>query len=183
VPYSTDDDKSYELSVEEFFDEMETMIRELLAGRGYRYLHATFAGGRYVQVMKEPDGTLTGEVISNLYEHEWALTHDDEDELRRLGFNEPAEGPLPNWWYRPRGPRGPADLVNLFVRVVRVVFREQLNDRVEVRFDRSVGPQGQSYEEWLVASRGFFRAETKPEALAEFRAGLNSLHLMINEWK
>jgi hypothetical protein len=183
VPSHTNDNRRYELSVEEFFDQLEMMIRGLLAGRGYRYLTATFADGRYVQAMTEPDGTLTGEVISNLYGHDWALTHDDEDELRRLGFIEPAEGPFPNWWYRPNSPHRAADLVNLFVRVVRVVFREQLSDRVDVLFGTSAGPRGQSYEEWLVASRRFFQDATTPKALAEFRTGLNSLHLTINEWR
>lgn len=58
---------------------------------------AEFADGRYVQFWVDPEVFVIGEVGSNLNIGDAiALSPEDEEELRGIGFLEPTPGPNPN---------------------------------------------------------------------------------------
>lgn len=170
-------------SIDDFLALLPMMLVDLVQERKYLYLLATFSDERYVQFLVEPNATITGEVMSNLYGLDWALTAEDEDELRRLGFIEPVEGAYPNWRYRCDDEQSFETLVTLMKRVVHVVFREQPTDGVAVQFGSLAIPAGESLDDYLVIKRGFYQQSTDPAKLRAFAEEIENLAHYLDDWR
>lgn len=170
-------------SVEDFLAFLPEILVDLVQERKYLYLLATFSDERYVQFLVEPSATITGEVMSNLYGLDWALTAEDEDELRRLGFIEPVEGPYPNWWFQCHDEQSFEMLVTLMKRVVHVVFREQPTDTVAVQFGSLTIPAGVSLDDYLVTKRGFYQQSTDAAELRAFAEEIENLAYYLDDWR
>lgn len=175
--------RTVKFSIEDFLAFLPEILVDLVLERKYVYLLATFSDERYVQFLVEPCARITGEVMSNLYGLDWALTAEDEDELRRLGFIEPVDGAYPNWRYRCDDEQSFEKLVTMMKRVVHVVFREQLTDTVAVQFGRLAVPAGGSLDDFLVTNRRYYQQSTKPAQLRAFAKEIESLAYYLDEWR
>jgi hypothetical protein len=79
-----------------------------------------FDDHRYVQFYVDRQGDVMGEVISNLNIGELtALSPEDEQALRDLGFQEPAYGPRPNWWFHALSDQ---DFTELNAKMVAAIY-------------------------------------------------------------
>jgi hypothetical protein len=170
-------------SIEDFLTLLPKLLVDLAQERKYLYLLATFSDERYVQFLVEPSATITAEVMSNLYGLDWALTAEDEDELRRLGFIEPFEGAYPNWRYRCNDEQSFETLVKLMKRVVHAVFREQPTDTVAVQLGSLTIPPGESLDNYLVANRGFYQLSSDPAQLRAFAEEIDNLADYLDGWR
>jgi hypothetical protein len=175
--------RTVKFSIEDFLAFLPEILVDLVQERELLYLVATFSDERYVQFLVEPNATITGEVMSNLYGVDWALTAEDEDELRRLGFIEPVEGVYPNWRYRCDDEQSFLTLVTLMKRVVHVVFREQPTDTVAVRFGSLAIPVDGNLDDYLIAKRRFYQQSTDPAQLRAFAEEIEGLANHIDDWR
>jgi len=120
---------------------------------------AEFSDHRYVQFMVAANGVVIGEVISNLnIGDSVALSSDDEDALRRLGFREPAPGPNPNWWFSADDSSALVRLMVMMNGAIRHVLREMPWNEVEVRTWRLDAPNGVDQSEFRTATRVYFES-------------------------
>lgn len=95
---------------------------------------AEFSDVRYVQFWVEPRGAVIAEVISNLNIGDAiALTHEDEDALRAMGWCEPSPGPNPNWRYESHDVTGLIRIVSMTRRAIFEVLGEQPRNVVQLR--------------------------------------------------
>jgi hypothetical protein len=95
---------------------------------------AEFDDVRYVQFWVEPRGLVIAEVISNLNIGDAvALTADDEELLRKMGWAEPSPGPNPNWRYESTDVAGLMRAVLMTRHAVYEVLREQPSNAVHLR--------------------------------------------------
>lgn len=102
---------------------------------------ADFSDFRYIQFWAHWDGTVIGEVISNLTIGEnIALRPDDRDRMRRLGFCERVVGPNPNWWTRTAPGESLDKLIDRMARAVHQVFGEAPANPVTVSTWESDAP-------------------------------------------
>ena len=104
---------------------------------------AEFSDVRYVQFWAEPGGAVIVEVISNLNIGDAiALTHDDENALRDMGWCEPSPGPNPNWRYESNDVAGLIRIVDMTRRAIVEVLGEQPRNTVHFR-TWSMEPDGE----------------------------------------
>ena len=95
---------------------------------------AEFSDGRYFQVWSDPFGNVNGEVLSNLNIGDLiALSPEDEQELRRLGFEEPSTYLSPNFSFEATTPSERLQLLAMLISAVLDVLGEDMNNAVEVR--------------------------------------------------
>ena len=179
----TNDGSILEMSIDCFLDLLPGWSIDLLVSQGYPCIVAEFIDGRYIQLLGEPVGIVTLEVMSNLYGCDWVLSAENEDTLRRLGFSEPAEGPYPNWTFRSTDTPSLETLLNHTNRVLRSIFNLQLSDTVKVRFDHLRVPAGARLVDHLVRLRSYYQTNSSPRAMAEFEESIEKLYLDIDEWR
>ncbi len=95
---------------------------------------AEFSDHRYVQFFVAADGTVVGEVLSNLNIGEAiALSPDEEEQLREIGFHEPALDADPNWWYEARNNSEFTRLIGMVNLAVYHVLKERPENMVTLR--------------------------------------------------
>jgi hypothetical protein len=95
---------------------------------------ASFSDERYVQFWVEPDGHVFAEVISNLnIGTAVALSSDDEEKLRAMGWLEPEQGTHPNWLLECEGLDDLLPVVMKTAAVITKVLGESLTNQVRVR--------------------------------------------------
>ena len=115
---------------------------------------ADFSDFRYIQFWAHSDGTVIGEVISNLNIGEnVALRPDEEEQLRELGFFEPAIGSNPNWWTRVDPDASLEGLIQRMANAVYGVLREVPANSVIVSTWESDVPRNETPDQ----SRGLRR--------------------------
>jgi hypothetical protein len=128
----------YETSEVATVDAFTRNLPELLgamASNGQTFVClAEFHDGRYVQFWVEPEWIIIGEVVSNLNIGDAvALQPNEEDELRRMGFREPAPGPNPNWRYESTEAANFALLLNMMILAISSVLHELPSNSVNIR--------------------------------------------------
>jgi len=111
-------------TVEAVMGGLSKLLTTLCSEKRFQVYVVEFSDSRYMQFFIQPNRTITGEVMSTLHGVDWALNSDDEDELRRIGFGEPREGPYPNWTYRCRDWRSRERLVSMMHLVVYQVLKD-----------------------------------------------------------
>jgi hypothetical protein len=136
-------------TVELVMGELFKLLTALCSEKRFQVYVVDFADSRYMQFFIQPNRTITGELMSTLHGVDWALNSDDEDELRRIGFAEPREGPYPNWTYRCRDWRSRERLVSMMHFAVYQVLKEQRRNKVSVRIERLQLMAGESFEHVL----------------------------------
>jgi len=128
----------YDNPVTTFVGSLLANLPELLGAMSTEPAHfvmvAEFSDGRYFQVWSDPFGNVNGEVLSNLNIGDLiALSPEDEQELRRLGFEEPITFLSPNFSFEATTPSERLQLLAMLVSAVLDVLGEDMNNAVEVR--------------------------------------------------
>lgn len=103
------------------------------------------ADHRYVQFWSEPDGHLFSEVLSNFnIGNLVALTPENEDALRAMGWLEPSKDNHPNWLFESDGADGLMTVVLMIKRVLLEVFGEEPGNPIWIRswdFEKPLGTE------------------------------------------
>jgi hypothetical protein len=95
---------------------------------------AEFADHRYVQFWVGADGSVLGEVISNLNIDDLvALSDEDEEALREIRFREPAPGLRPNWWWTAPSAAALPELLAMIDAAICRVLGERPGNEVTMR--------------------------------------------------
>lgn len=173
-------------TVEVVMGELSRLLTTLCSQKRFQVYVVEFSDSRYVQFFIQPNRTITGEVMSTLHGVDWALTSDDEDELRRIGFVEPREGPYPNWTYRCRDWRSRERLVSMMHLAVYQVLKEQRRNKVVVRLECFQLKAGESFEHFLIENREYYVQLTDPEVIRELVEELDDVdkfHSYLDEWR
>jgi hypothetical protein len=127
-------DNSVTSSVDSFIANLPEMLGSMAVDPRCLVAVAEFDDVRYVQFWVEPDGLVIAEVISNLNIGDaLALSEDDEECLRSMGWDEPSPGPNPNWRFESRDVVGLLKLVEMTGRAVFEVLGERPSGRVTLR--------------------------------------------------
>ena len=115
---------------------------------------AEFDDARYVQFWVESNGLVIAEVISNLNIGDAvALTGDDEELLRKMGWAEPAPGPNPNWRYESNDVAGLMRTVLMTRHAIYEVLREHPSNPVQLRTWEMKNGQEQESDEVRTEAR------------------------------
>lgn len=132
---------------------VELIMAMFNEGRTFNII-AEFADHRYVQVWVQEDGIVIGEVISNLnIGGSVALTPEDEEELRRIGFFEPGPVSHPNWWYVASDNRTFTRLVSMMNLAIYLGLKELPDNPVTITTWEANIPEGCDLEEFRVSHR------------------------------
>ena len=124
----------------------------------------SFSDERYVQFMTTATGEVMGEVISNLNIGDMvALSREDEEELRRIGFRAPAPGPNPNWWFHATDGAGFLRLMKMMNDAIYGVLGERAGNEVVIRTFPSLVPVEMDMTQYRTVSRVYY------EQLAQHR--------------
>lgn len=93
-----------------------------------------FSDGRYVQFWSDAVGSVNGEVLSNLNIGEAvALSPEDEEQLKALGFEEPVEYLNPNWSMEASTAPERTQLITAMAKAVQGVLCEGPRNAVSIR--------------------------------------------------
>jgi len=123
---------------------------------------AEFGDGRYVQFWVEPRGLVIAEVISNLNIGDAvALSVDDEEVLRHMGWSEPTPGPNPNWRYESRDVAGLMRIVLMTRHAILEVLREKPGNVVSLRTWEVVKPRELALDDARVTARVHYQTALK----------------------
>jgi hypothetical protein len=121
-------------SVESFIANLPEMLGSMAIDPRCLVAVCEFDDGRYVQFWVEPRGLVIAEVVSNLNIGDAvALSDDDEEVLRHMGWSEPSPGPNPNWRFESRDVSGLMQIVLMTRHAVLEVLRESPGNSVSVR--------------------------------------------------
>jgi len=94
---------------------------------------AEFADGRYIQ-FRVASGTTVTEVVSNHYLTDAnALSKDDQEHLRSIGFDEPSTGRSPNWRHETTNSTGLADVARMANSAIAVALHASPSEPVRIR--------------------------------------------------
>jgi hypothetical protein len=167
-------------SVREFLDSLVRNLRILRPEVHYVTWNVECPDTRYVQFLVRPNGAVIVEVISNLHGMDWALSSDDEDELRAMGFRPPSYGSFPNWWQECRASNNFEELLQRVERVMLVVFKEQLWEMVKFGFGHFTLAKGQKLEDYLLGNRAYSKAMSDPEEVSKFLGALDDPKVRSN---
>jgi hypothetical protein len=127
-------DNAVQSTVASFIANLPEMLGSMAIDPRCLVAVAEFADVRYVQFWVEPHGLVIAEVISNLNIGEaFALTVDDEEMLRKMGWSEPSPGPNPNWRYETSDVSGLMRIVMMTRHAVLEVLREKPSNVVSLR--------------------------------------------------
>ncbi len=173
-------------TVEAVMGGLSKLLAALCSEKKLQVYVAEFSDSRYIQFFIQPNRTITGEVMSTLHDADWALNSDDEEELRRIGFGEPREGPYPNWTYRCRDWRSRECLVSMMHLAVYQVLKEQRKNKVSVRIEDLQLLDGESFEHFLIENRGYYVNFTDPEVVRELVEELDDadkFNSYLDEWQ
>jgi hypothetical protein len=173
-------------TVEAVMGGLSKRLTTLCSEKRFQVYVVEFSDSRYMQFFIQPNRTITGEVMSTLHGVDWALNSDDEDELRRIGFGEPREGPYPNWTYRCRDWRSRERLVSMMHLAVYQVLKEQRKNKVSVRVEGFQLMAGESFEHFLIENRGYYVKLTDPELVRELVEELDDADKFssyLDEWR
>ena len=119
-----------------------------------------FSDHRYVQFWLQPDSRLIGEVISNLNIRESrALEPWAEERLREIGFEEPAPGPKPNWWFAATTAAENVRLLHMMNEAIYDVLEERPAHRVIIKTWMAETQPGENYDEAHANHRVYRRRE------------------------
>jgi len=117
-----------------FLANLPELLEVMSAEPAHLVLVAEFSDGRYVQCWSDPFGNVLGEVLSNLnIGDSIALTVENENQLRNLGFSKPVEYLSPNWSYEATTTEEMSQLLSMLTVAVRKVLGEGLGNEVKVR--------------------------------------------------
>lgn len=167
-------------SVRDFLDTLVRRLESLREDKKYFTWTVNCPDSRYVQFLVQPDGAIIAEVMSNLHGMDWALSSDDEDELRAMEFREPAYGPLPNWWQEYRTADNLHELLEKIERVMFVVFKEQPWEMVESRQTKFKVAKGQILEDYLLEKRAYSVLLNDPKEVSRFLRELDDREALSN---
>ena len=122
---------------------------------------AEFSDHRYVQFLVRPGEGVYGEVISNLnIGDQVALSGENEDLLRALGFEEPSPGASPNWWFLADDGPSFVRLMGMMNHAIRRVLRESAGNAVEVRSWPAEIPTGMQTSEFRMVKRVYYEGQS-----------------------
>lgn len=126
-------DNAVSSSVESFIANLPEMLGSMAIDPRCLVAVGEFADGRYVQFWVEPRGLVIAEVVSNLNVGDAvALTEDDEEVLRHMGWSEPSPGPNPNWRFESRDVAGLMRIVMMTRHAIVEVLRENPSNSVSL---------------------------------------------------
>jgi hypothetical protein len=180
------DSQSQTSTVEVVMGGLSRLLATLCSEKRFQVYVVEFVDSRYMQFFIQPNRTITGELMSTLHGVDWALNSDDEDELRRIGFAEPREGPYPNWTYRCRDWRSRERLVSMMHLAVYQVLKEQRRNKAFSRVERLQLMDGESFEHFLIENRGYYVKFTDPELVRELVEELDDadkFNSYLDEWR
>jgi hypothetical protein len=121
-------------NVESFIANLPEMLGSMAIDPRCLVAVCEFHDGRYVQFWVEPRGLVIAEVVSNLNIGDAvALSEDDEDVLRRMGWSEPSPGPNPNWRFESRDVSGLMRIVMMTRHAILEILRESSGNDVSLR--------------------------------------------------
>lgn len=127
-------ENSVRSSVDSFVANLPEMLGAMAADPRCLVAIAEFEDERYVQFWVGADGDVISEVISNLNIGDAvALSDEDEQALRDLGWSEPSPGPNPNWRFESVGISELLVLVSMTRDAVYTVLRERPGNTVSLR--------------------------------------------------
>jgi hypothetical protein len=127
-------DNTVTSTVDSFIANLPEMLGSMAVDPRRLVAIAEFDDERYVQFWVEPHDLVIAEVISNLYICDaLALSEDDEECLRSMGWSEPAPGPRPNWRFEAHDVVELLKLVEISGRAVFEVLGERPSNRVTLR--------------------------------------------------
>jgi hypothetical protein len=136
---------------------IELMLTMLEDGRTFIVI-AEFADHRYVQLWVQGDGIVTGEVISNLnIGGAVALSPEDEEELRGIGFSEPQPVTNPNWWYVASDNRTFTRLASMMNLAIYLGLKESSENPVTIRTWEAEIPDRCDREDFRASQRVYVR--------------------------
>lgn len=139
-----------------FLANLPELLEVMSAEPAHLVLVAEFSDGRYVQCWSDPFGNVLGEVLSNLnIGDSIALTVENENQLRNLGFSEPVEYLSPNWSYEATTPEGRNQLMSMLTFVVRRILGEGLGNPVLVRTWKIEVPEVSNKNEVVCEARTY----------------------------
>jgi hypothetical protein len=144
-------------TVDSFTKNLPELLGAMVLDGGCLIALAEFADGRYVQFWVDPEVFVIGEVLSNLNIGDAiALSPEDEEVLRGIGFSEPVPGPNPNWRYQATSIDTFARLVNMMNLAIYRVLQEGPNNPVKIRTWEMARPLGVSVDEVRETRRLYF---------------------------
>jgi hypothetical protein len=127
-------DNTVHSSVESFIANLPEMLGSMAIDPRCLVAVCEFGDGRYVQFWVEPRGLVIAEVVSNLNIGDAvALSEDDEDALRRMGWSEPSPGPNPNWRFDAQDVSGIMRIVMMTRHAIVEILRETPSNIVNLR--------------------------------------------------
>ena len=144
-------------TVDSFTKNLPELLTAMVRDGGCLIALAEFADGRYVQFWVDQEVFVIGEVLSNLNIGDAiALSPEDEEELRRIGFSEPAPGPNPNWRYQATDSGMLARLVHMIIVAIYEVLGEVADNPVKIRTWEMPRPVDQCVHEVRETRRVYF---------------------------
>jgi hypothetical protein len=121
-------------NVESFIANLPEMLGSMAIDPRCLVAVCEFGDGRYVQFWVEPWGLVIAEVVSNLnIGNAVALSEDDEDALRRMGWCEPQLGHCPNWRFESQDVSGLMRTVMMTRHAILEILRETPGNVVNLR--------------------------------------------------
>ncbi len=121
-------------TVGSFVANLPELLGSLLVDQRCIVAIGEFSDFRYVQFWLESTGYLVAEVISNLNIGDAvALSSEDEESLRAMGWSEPSPGPNPNWRIEGHDVADLMRIVRLTKRAIYEVLGEQPGNSLDLR--------------------------------------------------
>jgi len=156
-------------TVDSFTKNLPELLAAMILDGGCLIALAEFADGRYVQFWVDLEVFVIGEVVSNLNIGDaTVLSLEDEEELRGIGFSEPAPGPNPNWRHQATDSGSFTRLVNMMILAIYRVLREEPDNPVKIRTWEMARPLGVSVDEVRESRRVYVeQSPDQPEATTQ----------------
>jgi len=158
-------------TVDSFLANLPEMLGAMKADRRCLVAVVEFEDGRYVQFWAARDGLLIGEVVSNLnIDDAVALTEEDEEMLRALGWQEPSPGATPNWRYEAHDVAELIELVTMTRDAVLHALLETRDRTISMRTWAMDSRHERSTDDLLYEGRVYYQ-----EALLEIEGRINEV--------